>query len=432
VDANRFLTHSLQDPRLTRILAAAIDAVEPGRIVREWLEKTQLPEHDRLFLLGIGKAAEPMTMAAAAFCKDFTDALIVTKHSLNAMVDGSLKWIGKRVTIMEAGHPVPDDRSLAAGQAVTDFISRIQKNDLLICLISGGGSALVISPRGGLSLTDLQILTKAMLANGANIDEINVLRSQLDLLKGGGLAAATKGKLLSLILSDVIGDHLDVIASGLTVENQRSAEQIRDILKKYDITRLLSSLKLKIVMSEKELAPSVYDHTRNVIVANNKSALQAAKEKAVAEGFFADIINTNLQGEARVIGKQMAETLRATVTQKPIPFCLISGGETTVTIQGFGKGGRNQELALSAVELMGDVNNGMLISLATDGNDGPTDAAGAVVNGETFRRAKKLGMSTAEYLTRNDSFSFFDSLGDLLKPGYTGTNVNDLIFLFGL
>ncbi len=432
MDANRFLTHSLQDPSLTRILAAAIEAVEPGRIVRQWLEKTQLPGYDRLFLLGIGKAAEPMTMAAAAFCKDFTDALIVTKHSLNAMDDGSLTRIGKRVTIMEAGHPVPDQRSLAAGQAVLDFISRIQKNDLLICLISGGGSALVVAPREELSLTDIQVLTESMLANGATIDEINVLRCQLDLLKGGGLAAATKGKLLSLILSDVIGDHLDVIASGLTVPSQRSVEQIRGISKKYGIARLLSSSKLKIVVSEKNLVPSVSDHLWNVIVANNKSALQAAKEKAVVEGFITDIINTNLQGEARRAGKQLAETLRKAVMQKPRPFCLISGGETTVTIRGIGKGGRNQELALGAVEIMDNLKNGMLISLATDGNDGPTEAAGAVVNGQTYQRAKKLGMSAAEYLSRNDSFPFFGSLGDLLKTGYTGTNVNDLTFLFGL
>jgi glycerate 2-kinase len=170
----------------------------------------------------------------------------------------------------------------------------------------------------------------------------------------------------------------------------------------------------------------------NVIVANNKSALQAAREKAVAEGFFTEIINTNLQGEARRVGKQLAGTLRTAVMQKPIPFCLISGGETTVTLQGSGKGGRNQELALSAVEIMDDLKNGMLISLATDGNDGPTESAGAVVNGQTHLRAKKLGMLAAEYLSRNDSFPFFDSLGDLLKPGYTGTNVNDLIFLFGL
>ena len=432
MDADRFLTHSLQDPRITRILAAAIEAVEPGGIVRQRLEKTALPEHDRPFLLGIGKAAEKMTLAAAAFYKDFTDALIITKHSLSALDENPLTRIAERVTIMEAGHPVPDERSIPAGQAVLDFTSRVQNNDLLICLISGGGSALVVVPRKGLSLTDIQILTKSMLANGASIDEMNVLRCQLDLLKGGGLAAATKAKILSLILSDVIGDHLDVIASGLTVPSQQSVEKIQAILEKYDIAKLLSSSKLKIVVSEKFANFSIFDRLRNVIVANNISALQATKEKAMAEGFFTDIANTELQGEAYMVGKQLAETLRTAAMQKPRPFCLISGGETTVIIRGIDKGGRNQELALGAVETMDDLKNGMLISLATDGNDGPTESAGAVVNGQTYRRAKKLGMSAAEYLSRNDSFPFFDLLGDLLKPGYTGTNVNDLIFLFGL
>ena len=432
MDADRFLTTSLQDPRIPRILAAAVEAVEPGRIITQWLEKTTLPEHNRVFLLGIGKAAEPMTRAAAAFCKDFTDALIITKHSLFAIDIKPFLRIPKRVTILEAGHPVPDDRSVAAGKAVLEFISRVQENDLLICLISGGGSALVVAPRKGLSLIDIQLLTKSMLATGANIDEINILRCQLDLLKGGGLAAATKGKILSLILSDVIGDHLDAIASGLTVPSQRSVEQIRGTLKKYNISKLLSNSKLKIVEGEKNLIPSVSDRIMNVIVANNKSALLAAKEKAVAEGFFTEIINTNLQGEARKVGNQLAETLRTAMMQKPLPFCLIHGGETTVTIHGIGKGGRNQELALSAVEIMDDLKNGMLISLATDGNDGPTEAAGSVVTGQTNMRAEKLRMSASEYLSRNDSFPFFDSLGDLIKPGYTGTNVNDLIFLFGL
>jgi len=170
----------------------------------------------------------------------------------------------------------------------------------------------------------------------------------------------------------------------------------------------------------------------NILIANNDFALRAAKKQAIAEGFFTEVINTQLQGEAYLAGKKLADTLRQDLKQKPRPICLISGGETTVTIHGNGKGGRNQELALGAVEIMDNAKKAMLVSLATDGNDGPTDAAGAVVSGETNQRAKQLGMSASEYLSRNDSFPFFEALGDLLKPGYTGTNVNDLIFLFGL
>jgi hydroxypyruvate reductase len=177
---------------------------------------------------------------------------------------------------------------------------------------------------------------------------------------------------------------------------------------------------------------SIFDRVQNVVIANNKLAAEGAKEEAQKEGFFSEIINTNLHGEARIMGKQLAEALKIALEQKQHPFCLISGGETTVTIRGTGKGGRNQELALASVDILNELKNAMFVSLATDGNDGPTDAAGAVVTGETHRRSISLGLTPLEYLNRNDAYSFFNLLGDLLKPGYTGTNVNDLIFLFGL
>jgi hydroxypyruvate reductase len=171
---------------------------------------------------------------------------------------------------------------------------------------------------------------------------------------------------------------------------------------------------------------------QNIIIANNKLALQAALEQAQKEGFASEIIDENLHGEARLLGNQLAKILRSSLQRRPHPFCLISGGETTVTIRGTGKGGRNQELALAAVDTLKNLKNTMLLSLATDGNDGPTDAAGAVVTGETYGRARTLDMIPARYLMNNDAYHFFDRLGDLLQPGYTGTNVNDLIFLFGL
>lgn len=431
MDANRFLTYSLQDQRLIRILAAAIEAVEPGRIVRQRLEKIILPSYNHLFLLGIGKAAEAMTMAAADILDDFTEALIITKHSMGE-INNISPQSAKRVTIMETGHPVPDERSLAAGQAVLDFTSRIQENDLLICLISGGGSALAVAPRNGLALADIQILTSSLLTQGASIDKINILRGQLDLLKGGGLAGMTKGKILSLILSDVIGDHLEIIASGPTVPGPIPIEQVRIILDRYHLEKLVPRSKINIISNEAKFSKSNIKDIQNIIVANNKSAIQAAKEQAIKEGLIPEIINTDLHGEASVAGRKLAQTLKNEMTQRKRPFCLISGGETTVTIHGNGKGGRNQELALAAVDILDNLEKAMLVSLATDGNDGPTEAAGAVVDGYTKRRANKLGMVTAEYLSRNDAFPYFDALGDLLKPGYSGTNVNDLIFLFGL
>lgn len=388
MDVNRFRTHTLQDERVLRILSAALDAVEPGRIVRDYLLRAALPAHERVFLLGIGKAAEPMTLAAADMLTQFTEALIITKHASHPP--------GERVTVIESGHPIPDARSLAAGRAALDFVSRLNENDLLICLISGGGSALVTAPREGVTLEEMQSKTAALLASGAAIHAINDLRRQLDRIKGGGLARATKAKIVSLILSDVISNSMKTIASGLTVD------------------------------------AALGDRVQNVIVGDVQVAAEAAKQQAVIEGFDSEILDWQIQGEAREVGHQFAKRLKEERRQRAIPFCLIAGGETTVTIRGNGKGGRNQELALAAVDELSGVENVSLISLATDGDDGPTDAAGAVVNGQSRRRGERLGMAAPDYLSRNDAYHFFESLGDLLKPGYTGTNVNDLVLLAGL
>lgn len=388
MDANRFLTHSLQDPRITRILAAALDAVEPGRIVQDYLNNTNLPKHERVFLLGIGKAAEPMTLAAADVLTHFTDALVVTKHASSRTRE--------RVAVMEGGHPIPDERSLVAGRAALDFVSKLNENDLLLCLISGGGSALVTAPREGVTLEEIRSRTASLLASGATIHEINNLRRQLDRIKGGRLAGATKAQVISLILSDVIGNSLETIASGLTVDS------------------------------------SLGTRVQNLIVGDIGIAARAAQQQAIAEGFTSEIADLQIQGEAREVGLQLAKKLKEERMKRTTPFCLIAGGETTVTLRGNGKGGRNQEVALAAVDELSSIENVLFISLATDGDDGPTDAAGAVVNGESYQRAKKLGMDTSDYLSRNDAYRFFDPLNDLLKPGYTGTNVNDLIFLIGL
>ncbi len=396
MDANRFVTQSLREPRITSILAAAIDAVEPGKLVREHLQHADLPKYDRVFVLGIGKASEAMTQAAAEFFNNFNKALIITKHASTRT--------SKRITVMESGHPIPDERSLAAGQAALDFVFNLKENDLLICLISGGGSALVTAPRKGITLKEIQTQTSELLANGATINEINALRQQMDRIKGGGLARATKAKIVSLILSDVIGNSLETIASGLTVD------------------------------------PSLGMRVQNIIIGDIHIAAQAAQQQAIIEGFDSEILDLQVKGEARDVGLHFAKRLKEESValgfskgqKRKSPFCLIAGGETTVTIKGNGKGGRNQELALAAVDELIGVKNILFIALATDGDDGPTDAAGAVVNGETRQRAERLGMSTSDYLSQNDAYSFFDPLNDLVRCGYTGTNVNDLIFLMGL
>lgn len=422
MDIHRFRTHSLQDDRILRILGAALDAVDPYQAVQKYLPLTE----GRAFGLGIGKAAIPM-MDALSERVSLAGGLAVTKFAS--------RLSPRTYTVIEGGHPVPDERSLHAGQQVLEFVSSLDEDDTLVCLISGGGSALVTAPY--VPLEDLQILTSLLLSNGARIDEINTLRRQLDRIKGGGLARATNAKIISLILSDVINNPLEAIASGPTTPNPTNRVDAIEILKKYEIEKELPKSIRNVLLSVPSLALTNVDHrqsmagrVQNMIIGDNKLAAQAAQEQARQEGFAVEILTNELQGEAREVGRELAQRLR--VETSPRPFCLIAGGETTVKIKGEGKGGRNQELALSTVGDLRGLSQVLFVALATDGDDGPTDAAGAVVTGESAARAEALGLDAAGHLSRNDAYPFFEALGDLLKTGPTGTNVNDLIFLFAI
>lgn len=426
MDPNRFATRSLQDARLLRILSAAVEAVDPFRAVQKHLPDLQ----GRVFGLGIGKAAVPMMDALVGRIR-LSGGLAVTKFAPGA---------GRSLyPVIEGGHPVPDARSRQAGERVLEFVAALGEEDTLVCLISGGGSALVTAPY--VPLEDLQTLTSLLLSSGARIDEINILRRQLDRLKGGGLARATKAKIISLILSDVIGNPLEAIASGPTAPDPTTREDALQILEKHiNLTTQtrrhrdsLNSVTQRLRGSDADGSSKVNDHTfdrvQNIIIGDNKLAALAALKQAEKEGFQAEILTNELQGEARDVGRALAQRLRVDRSARTGPFCLIAGGETTVTIRGDGKGGRNQELALAAVPEVAGLQDVMLIALATDGDDGPTDAAGAVVTGESAHRAEALGLDAAGHLSRNDAYPFFDALGDLLRTGPTGTNVNDLIFL---
>lgn len=427
MDPTRFVTHSLHDLRIQRILCAALDAVDPYRAVESHLPSLE----GRVFGLGIGKAALPM-MDALAERIPLSGGLAVTKYASSR--------VRKLYTVIEGGHPIPDARSLHAGERVLEFVSSLNEDDTLVCLISGGGSALVTAPH--VRLEDLQTLTALLLSSGARIDEINILRRQLDRVKGGGLARATKARIISLILSDVIGNPLETIASGPTVPDPTTGEDAIAILEKYFHNSATETLRHRDSLnsvtqdlrgSKKSLVDNSFvERTQNIIIGDNKLAAQAALKQAYDEGLHSEILTNELQGEASVVGRMLAKKLRDEISIRPRPFCLIAGGETTVTIKGQGTGGRNQELALSAVGELEGLENCMLIALATDGDDGPTDAAGAVVTGESARRAKMLGLDAAGALSRNDAYPFFEALGDLLKPGPTGTNVNDLIFLIAV
>jgi hydroxypyruvate reductase len=355
--------------------------------------------------------------------------LVVTKHKPETLIPG--------VEIIEGGHPIPDERSLDAGKQVEELVSSLSADDLLICLISGGGSALVTSPVYGVSLEDLQTLTTSLLECGARIDELNILRRQLDEFKGGGLAKmAAPAQVVSLILSDVVGNSLETIASGPTAPDPTTAEDALAVLERYKLVKRTPPSIVKALKQRKktpENDKNLYSRIQNIIIGNNLTAAQAALKQAEDEGFHPYLLRTDLLGEARDAARDLSIQLRWAWKMgdpEPRPACIVAGGETTVTIQGNGRGGRNTELALASVSELADFPDVMLVTLATDGEDGDTDSAGAVVTGETWRQGIALDMNASEFLNRNDSYSYFERLDDLLRPGPTGTNVNDLTFLF--
>lgn len=384
-----------------------------GAAVKKFLRTNPLPVAKRAFAFGLGKAACDMTVALADLIP-LAGGLVITKHASPLDLEP--------VTVLEGNHPIPGDSSLAAGRAALNFVSSLTRDDLLVCLISGGGSALMSAPI--IPLTEMQALTSALLASGAPIEEINTLRRHLDLLKGGGLAQAANGaQIVSLILSDVVGDSMEAIASGPTAPDPTTRE---------DAQRIISRLDNPVPVFRETLKPGdpVFQNVHNHIVASNDIALNAARDQLLAEGFAAHIIATGVKGEARRVGALFAGKLMEELGEYPRPFCLLAGGETTVTLTGSGRGGRNQELALGAVDALRGAKDVMLLSIATDGEDGVTDAAGAFVTGETVGEAEALGMSAAEYLVRNDAYAYFENLGGLFKPGPSGTNVNDLVMMF--
>jgi len=421
---SQFDSHSIRASRVDGIpqttLAAAFNAVDPASAVRNFLAMQPLPESRSTYVLGLGKAACAMANALAGSVK-IADALIITKHASPLELEPA--------TVILGDHPIPGDASCRAGNAVLQFLSRLEEDDLLLCLISGGGSALMTAPV--IPLADLKGLTSALLKCGARIDEINILRRHLDLLKGGGVIEhANDARVISLILSDVVGDSLEAIASGPTTSDPTFREDAIRVIQKYGLEKQIPASVFAALRETLKPENPLFQRVQNCIVASNIIAIISARSHLESLGVFVTLVDVSIQGEAREIGKEMAFRFRAELQKHPRPFCLVAGGETTVTVAGIGKGGRNQEIALGAVSGLAGLKDVMLIAIATDGEDGPTDAAGAVVTGETAQRAERLGMDAADFLSRNDANSFFASLGDLILTGPSGTNVNDLILCF--
>ena len=312
----------------------------------------------------------------------------------------------------------------------------------MLCLISGGGSALMTLPVEGVTLSDMRDLTDLLLRVGATINEINVIRKHLDALKGGNLARlAHPARVVSLILSDVVGNPLDVIASGPTVPDSSSFAEAYGLLQRYG---LLSEVPGSVqdhlrrgVRGEIDDTPkdgdAIFQHTQDLIVASNDIAARAAERAAQGLGFHTLLLSTFVEGEAREVAKvyaALAKEVLASGRPVPRPACIIAGGETTVTVTGQGKGGRNQEMALAGAICIQGLDNVAIVCLATDGTDGPTDASGALADGMTTERARALGLDPWAYLENNDSYRFFARLDDLLLTGPTNTNVNDLALVF--
>ena len=368
-----------------------------------------------------------MTLPLAELLSDLTPrGLLIPKQAPAKPLNG--------FEIQGGGHPIPDEASLQAGEKALQMMQDLDKNDLLICLISGGGSALMSAPHPGVSVSDLRELTSALLACGACVEEINTLRRHLDRLKGGGLARqAFPARVVSLILSDVINNPLEVIASGPTAPDPTTRTDALRVLDKYHLREIVPASILQALRNATETAKpgnGLFAHVRNVLVGSNLLATKAALEQAKSEGFQTHLLGNDWQGEARDVAQELCNHLKH--SPLPRPFCLVAGGETTVTLRGQGCGGRNQELALAAVQELAGLPDVLLITLATDGEDGPTDAAGAVVSGDTLQYGQALGISVQACLDDNDSYGYFSALGDLLKPGPSGTNVNDLMFCFGM
>jgi hydroxypyruvate reductase len=431
---------------MVAVMEAALEAVDPAEAVRRHLRREgstlyvgdrsyDLQRYARVYVVGGGKAGAPMSQAVEQVLGER-----ITAGRVNVKYGYALPT--ETIELTEAAHPIPDEAGVHGSREVARLLSQAGEDDLVLCLISGGGSALMSLPVEGIALQDMSVFTDALLRRGATINEINALRKHLEQLKGGRLAQlAHPATVASLILSDVVGNPLDVIASGPAVPDSSSFGDAWELLQRYDLVddapaavvrHLEKGSKGEVPETPKEGDP-VFERTHNVIVASNDIAARAAQRAAQQEGFSTLLLSTYVEGEAREVAKVFAAIAKEVVasgTPLEPPACVIAGGETTVTVTGQGSGGRNQEMALAAALQIDGLDDVAMACLATDGTDGPTDASGAVADGTTLRRAREQGLDPWEHLERNDSYPFFQALDDLLLTGPTNTNVNDLAFVF--
>lgn len=453
--AKVYLTKTLKEEpwgsKISRIMAASLAAVDPavaigrtlsrdGDILHAAGQKIKLDDYKNISILAIGKAGIPMAVSTADLIFDrLTGGTVLTKSTGSGIPD---RFNGK-IKLFFGGHPIPDQNSIKATAEILSYFSDQTEEDLIIALISGGGSALFTAPAPGISLTDIQQANRIFLDHGLTIQEINTIRKHISQIKGGKLAGYLHpARTITLILSDVVGDPINMIASGPTAPDPSTYTDSLEIINHYQLDQHLPPSILKHIKNgtERHISDTpkpgdpVFEGQTSLVIAGISDALSGGLEQAQREGFQSSILPDPLVGEARQAGVSLAKLLYQTsISNVKTPTCMIAGGESTVTLTDSinpGRGGRNLELALSAVKQLAGCKDLALVTLATDGEDGVTDAAGAIVTGQTLARATALGLDPDDFLSNHDSYSFFLALDDLLQPGPTGTNVNDICFLF--
>lgn len=390
-----------------------------------------LDDYRRIFVVGAGKASARMARALEDLLGDrIRGGIINVQHGYAVPL--------RAITVNEASHPLPDQAGHDGARAIMELAQDAGREDLIFCLISGGGSALLPCPVDGITLDEKCTTTQALLDCGATIQEINAIRKHISKVKGGRLASlALPATVISLVLSDVVGDALESIASGPTVADSTTFADCLGIIEKYGIRRrvpptvwqLLQRGASGALQETPKAGDPVFTNVQNVIVGSNHLALEAARRSAQALGYSSLLLSCFIEGEATIVAALHAAIAKEIIaTGNPVakPACILSGGETTVTMRGSGLGGRNQEFTLAAAVQIAGLGNVMILSGGSDGIDGPTDAAGAVADGTTLTRARQIGLDAHSFLRNNDSYRFFEPLGDLLVTGPTFTNVMDL------
>ncbi len=408
--------------------------IRQGDTLRVGEKEFDLTQIARVYVVGMGKASARMAVALEEVLDGrITAGLVVT-------ADG-YKVPTQRIEVVEAAHPVPDARGLEAAQRIASIVEDTGENDLVIVLISGGGSALLTLPTPPITLPNLMETNQLLLLSGARIQEINTVRKHLSQLKGGQLAKrAFPARVVSIILSDVPGDPVDMIASGPTAPDTTTFSEAVEVLTRYHLwekvpeavrNHLLAGVQGAIPETPKPDDPT-FSRTSYVIAGSGSIAVEAAQREGKQLGYNTLILTTTIEGEAREIGKAFAAMAREVVTNgRPVstPALILAAGETTVTVRGNGKGGRNQELALSAALGISGLPGVIIVSLGTDGRDGPTDAAGGIVDGETVERMHARQIDPWDVLARNDAYTALHTVDALIRTGPTGTNVADLVMI---